>query len=314
MAGAQLSLVAQTARQYIRAFQQTPIPRAPTRRFFRTDPDAGRLLENCVAHPRLTGALYRHMQDSQLQGEILRAGVEASNNYEGGLSLGFLDPDILCTVGSEEFRKGFTMGQVLYLKLRPVSEKRWKRFGTLMTGVSLLYLHATHLPVYDARYRDLIEFLTGSSAKIASALSLGSLMAYGTTTMLVTRLLGNDAEPSHRLIIRGPFRYHRNPFYASVGMGTTLGAAYLALMNLLTVSPNYPVCGALGLGMAVLFRGYHLGTLRDERALEKQFGSEYRTYQAATPRYLPSLRALCSDAWGWLAGHWRTAGSRKEHD
>lgn len=81
----------------------------------------------------------------------------------------------------------------------------------------------------------------------------------------------------HRLVADGPYRHLRNPLY--------LGMILMAVGIGLAASRS----GFVLIVIAISFLQYRL-TRREERALEATQGGGYRSYLAAVPRMLPSLR------------------------
>ena len=82
----------------------------------------------------------------------------------------------------------------------------------------------------------------------------------------------------HTLVIHGPYRWVRHPFYDSVGLfvlGTSLSAA------------NWLLC-VLGV---VLFGLFIIRTRTEEANLLARFGETYRAYMDQTGRFLPRIRA-----------------------
>jgi protein-S-isoprenylcysteine O-methyltransferase Ste14 len=84
--------------------------------------------------------------------------------------------------------------------------------------------------------------------------------------------------PTRHLVVGGPFRYVRNPGYASgiamiVGQGLFFGS------------------GAVLVYAAVMALGFHLFVLLyEEPTLRRTFGAEYDAYCREVPRWLPRLR------------------------
>jgi len=84
--------------------------------------------------------------------------------------------------------------------------------------------------------------------------------------------------PPERLVVRGFYRYVRNPMYVAVtslilGQGLLLGSAAL-----------------IRYGLLVLL-GFHLFVLAyEEPVLQRRFGTEYAVYRAQVRRWLPRLR------------------------
>src|SRR4029453_16713860 len=84
--------------------------------------------------------------------------------------------------------------------------------------------------------------------------------------------------PPERLVVRGFYRYVRNPMYVAVtslilGQGLLLGSAVLIRYGLLVL-----------LGFHLFVLGY------EEPLLQRQFGTEYAVYRARVRRWLPRLR------------------------
>ena len=86
-------------------------------------------------------------------------------------------------------------------------------------------------------------------------------------------------DPPKQLVVRGLYRYTRNPMYNGV-LAAILGQAWLFHST------------ALLAYAAMLWVAFHLFVvLYEERALETAFGERYRAYRSAVPRWgfrLPS--------------------------
>jgi protein-S-isoprenylcysteine O-methyltransferase Ste14 len=85
-------------------------------------------------------------------------------------------------------------------------------------------------------------------------------------------------DPPRRLVVRGPYRYVRNPMISGVVL-VLFGEAALLL------SPAHLAWAALFLGINALYI-----PLVEEPALARRFGTSYREYCACVPRVLPRLR------------------------
>lgn len=84
---------------------------------------------------------------------------------------------------------------------------------------------------------------------------------------------GQSIEAPTALVTTGPYRYSRNPMYVGWSAGY-LGVAALAHSAWLLAL--FPVVAAVN----------HHEIRREERALEREFGAEYRRYRGAVRRYL----------------------------
>ncbi|MCG8456937.1 MAG: isoprenylcysteine carboxylmethyltransferase family protein [Holophagales bacterium] len=81
-----------------------------------------------------------------------------------------------------------------------------------------------------------------------------------------------------RLVVRGLYRYTRNPMYLGV-LAVISGWALLYRSHQLVL---------YALGVATMFHLFIV--LYEEPHLRKVFGEEYELYREITPRWLPSLR------------------------
>jgi protein-S-isoprenylcysteine O-methyltransferase Ste14 len=86
-------------------------------------------------------------------------------------------------------------------------------------------------------------------------------------------------DPPRRLVIRGPYRFVRNPMYFGAGLALASAALFYESWSLL---------GYAGL----FFLATHLFVLSyEEPTLRRTFGPEYEAYCRHVSRWLPSLRA-----------------------
>lgn len=87
--------------------------------------------------------------------------------------------------------------------------------------------------------------------------------------------LGTPApvDPPKRLVVNGLYRYTRNPMYLGI-------LAVVVAEAILAASPQ------LGLYAVSVITGFHLFVrFYEEPALTRRFGSEYRAYTEAVPRW-----------------------------
>jgi protein-S-isoprenylcysteine O-methyltransferase Ste14 len=113
---------------------------------------------------------------------------------------------------------------------------------------------------------------------------LGILVASGALLFWTLRSLGRNltdtvvTRKEHTLVVRGPYRWVRHPFYGCVGLlivATSLVAANWFLM----------ITGALVLALLAA------RTPTEEAKLVARFGDDYRQYMRHTNRFVPALRA-----------------------
>lgn len=106
-----------------------------------------------------------------------------------------------------------------------------------------------------------------------AALLFWTLHTLGTnlTDTVVTR-------KHHTLVVRGPYRWVRHPFYCSV-------ALLIASTSLIAANWFLMVTGPVALAMLIV------RTPIEEAKLVERFGDDYRRYMAGTNRFIPSWRA-----------------------
>ena len=85
-------------------------------------------------------------------------------------------------------------------------------------------------------------------------------------------------DPPRRLVVKGPYRFVRNPMYIGAGLALAGGAMFYQTFALL---------GYLG----ALFLVVHLFVVAyEEPTLRATFGSDYDAYRQTTPRWWPRMR------------------------
>ena len=109
---------------------------------------------------------------------------------------------------------------------------------------------------------------------------LGLVLMVATIRLFVTVGQGTPApwNPPPRLVVRGVYRYVRNPMIAGVHF-LLLGEAVLAA--------SLPLLGYFGL--VVIVNAVYI-PLSEEPGLAKRFGDDYLTYKQNVPRWVPRLR------------------------
>jgi protein-S-isoprenylcysteine O-methyltransferase Ste14 len=87
-------------------------------------------------------------------------------------------------------------------------------------------------------------------------------------------------DPPRRLVIRGPYRFVRNPMY--IGAGLALAGAALFYGSV----PLFVYCGVFFVMTGIFVQLYEEPTLR------RTFGKEYEAYCGHVQRWWPGLRKL----------------------
>jgi len=91
-------------------------------------------------------------------------------------------------------------------------------------------------------------------------------------------------DPPRKLVIRGPYRFVRNPMY--IGAGMTLAGAALFYESL-----------SIFIYTCLFFLITHLFVvLYEEPTLRRTFGDEYETYFHRVRRWMPALRKAYRNA------------------
>ena len=81
--------------------------------------------------------------------------------------------------------------------------------------------------------------------------------------------------PTERLVVKGLYRYVRNPMYLAV-LGAIVGQAFLLGQS-----------GLLAYALVILAAFASFVRLYEEPTLARQFGAEYDAYKKAVPAWLP---------------------------
>jgi protein-S-isoprenylcysteine O-methyltransferase Ste14 len=85
-------------------------------------------------------------------------------------------------------------------------------------------------------------------------------------------------EPPKKLVIRGPYRYVRNPMITGV-------------LLMLSAEAMLFHSWSIAIWMMIFFVGNTVYfSLNEEKGLERRFGDDYRVYKAHVPRWIPRLR------------------------
>lgn len=149
-------------------------------------------------------------------------------------------------------------------------------YATLFISFFLVFLPAQVLRWSGLEPRQPVEIGLPQMVGIALVV-LGGLLAIWCVVMFATIGKGTAApfDPPRRLVVRGPYRFVRNPIY--VGAGLALGGAALFYTSL-------PLFGLLVFYWIVLHALVHF---YEEPTLKRTFGSEYEQYLRDVRRWWP---------------------------
>ena len=151
-------------------------------------------------------------------------------------------------------------------------------YAALFIGIVLIYVPTRLLPEAG-----LIRPAVVGSAQI-TAMIIGALGAGITPWCIFTFAFvgkGTPApfDPPRRLVIRGPYRFVRNPMYIGAGLALSGAALFYGSWSILTYA------GVLLLAMHFFVIAYEEPTLR------RTFGAEYETYCQQVGRWWPKRGA-----------------------
>jgi protein-S-isoprenylcysteine O-methyltransferase Ste14 len=172
---------------------------------------------------------------------------------------------------------------------RLASQSTGEKLDRRQEGVFIL---ATLRPVGLVMLVSLITYLVNPARMAWSAIALPAWMRWSGLAMIAMagallfwtlRSLGANltdtvvTRKAHTLVVKGPYRWVRHPFYDSVG---------LLLLAISLVAANWflLLTGAIVLTLLVI------RTPREEDRLVARFGDSYRQYMARTNRFLPTRR------------------------
>lgn len=174
----------------------------------------------------------------------------------------------------------------------------YHRIKAHRTGESLnrreegLFILATLRPVALVFFISLAMYLVNPARMAWSAVALPACLRWSGLAMIAAvgallfwtlRTLGMNLTDTvvtrkvHTLVVNGPYRWVRHPFYDTVA---------LLLMAISLVAANWflLVTGALVVTLLAA------RVPREEERLVARFGDEYRGYMAHTNRFLPTVR------------------------
>ena len=147
------------------------------------------------------------------------------------------------------------------------------------------------VPLGIARHYDVALRIAASPPGIG--LQIGGLVVLGTGILLFTASLGRFAvngrgtlapwDPPRHLVVRGPYRFVRNPMISGVII-ILVGEALVLL------SFPHGIWAGLFLTLNLIFI-----PLAEEPQLEQRFGEPYREYRRHVRRFLPRLRPWTPD-------------------
>lgn len=152
-------------------------------------------------------------------------------------------------------------------------------YSTLFIGLLLIYLPARVLS-WSGIVRptatgapQIVGMIIGSAG---AAIALWCIFTF----VWIGRSTPAPFDPPRRLVIRGPYRFVRNPMY--IGAGLALGGAALF----------YESVPLLVYGVIFLLACHLFVVSYEEPTLRRTFGAEYESYCHRVRRWWPGVRAV----------------------
>jgi len=155
-------------------------------------------------------------------------------------------------------------GIFILVTLRPIGIASMIGLVTYMINPALMVWSSVALPNW-LRWAGVVLGITGVLLLVVTFRTLGKNL----TDTVVTRA-------EHTLVMRGPYRWVRHPFYLATALAVVPN-------SLVTANWFLALTGGIGLGLLVL------RTRIEEEKLIERFGEDYNEYMKRTGRFLPRL-------------------------
>ena len=149
-------------------------------------------------------------------------------------------------------------------------------YATLFIGLFLVFIPARLLERSGLAPRPGTDLVSGAGVAVAA---LGGALAVWCILTFATLGRGTPApfDPPRRLVVRGPYRFVRNPMYLGAGLAL-LGAALV-----------YRSAALAGYALAFLLVLHGFVLWYEEPTLRRLFGAEYDVYAGRVHRWWPRL-------------------------
>jgi protein-S-isoprenylcysteine O-methyltransferase Ste14 len=151
-------------------------------------------------------------------------------------------------------------------------------YATAFVGFLLIYL-----PVRVLAWSGIRRPAIMGAPQIAGMIvgTLGAALAAWCVVSFISFGKGTPApfDAPHRLVVRGPYRFLRNPMYAGAATAMAGAALFYGSLALLAYAATF----LLAFGLFVIFY--------EEPTLRRKFGADYDDYCRHVRRWWPHLRA-----------------------
>jgi protein-S-isoprenylcysteine O-methyltransferase Ste14 len=149
-------------------------------------------------------------------------------------------------------------------------------YASIFIGLVLIYFPARLLAwtgiVHPERFgvQQVIGMVIGTTG---AALALWCIFTFGT----IGRGTPAPFDPPRRLVVRGPYRFVRNPMYIGAGLALVGAAIFYSSLSIF----SYALLFFLAAHFFIVFY--------EEPALRRTFGEAYEEYSRCVSRWWPSL-------------------------
>jgi len=150
-------------------------------------------------------------------------------------------------------------------------------YASLFIGLVLVYLPAQVLSsagVTRPMQFGAVQFAGMLVGAVGASVALWCILAFA----LVGRGTPAPFDPPRKLVVRGPYKYVRNPMYLGAGLALAGAALFYQSASL----------WAYTAGFLLLMHLFVI--LYEEPTLHRSFGEEYETYCRRVRRWLPKAR------------------------
>jgi protein-S-isoprenylcysteine O-methyltransferase Ste14 len=189
---------------------------------------------------------------------------------------------------------------------KPQTKTDWRTFGSFSAFIVALFVEMYGFPLtiylfsgWLAKNYPQIDFLSHDNGHLLHALFglkgdphfdvlhilSNVLVVVGFILLSSSWRILYHAQRTKRLAESGPYRYIRHPQYAAFTM---------IMLGFLLQWPTLPTL----VMFPILVWTYARLSLREEIAVEKEFGQSYRKYAARTPRFFPRFALFFGDSLG----------------
>jgi protein-S-isoprenylcysteine O-methyltransferase Ste14 len=149
-------------------------------------------------------------------------------------------------------------------------------YATLFMGLVLVFVPASLLATYGVvrpATFGVVELVGIVVSALGAALAVWCVLTFAFIGKGTPALF----DPPRYLVIRGPYRFVRNPMY--IGAGLAVGGAALVYHS--WALAVYLLALIVLLNLLVAFY--------EEPTLTRMFGAEYEVYKATVPRWIPRI-------------------------